>query len=208
MRRRYPDALIETTAGHSGANIARLREGIIDAAFVHPAFIAGGLPEEIAVRLVCRDTVVLALPRNHPLAELESIPVRALRREPLILFPSIPYQSFPLKLEGWLARHMGGEPKVIAHEPPDEAVDAVALTNVAITFAKGSRAASAPVPGIVYRRMSPELLIDFGLAYFRDDESPMLANLLRIADELAEGAPGDVPEGSELLTADEVQLSH
>jgi DNA-binding transcriptional LysR family regulator len=207
LRRRYPAGHIETTSGHSGVNVERLRDGIVDAAFVHPAFVPGGLPDGIAVRLLCRDTVILALPANHPLAEMEAIPVRALRHEPLILFPSTPFQSFPLKLEGWLARHMGGEPNVVAHEPPDEAVDAVARTNVGITFAKGSHAANSPVPGIVYRRMTPELLIDFGIASFRDDESMMLSNFLRLADEMADGAPGDLPEGSELLTADEVQLN-
>ena len=32
-----------------------------------------------------------------------------------------------------------------------------------------------------------------------------LANLLRLINEMAEGEPGDVPEGSELLAADKVQ---
>jgi hypothetical protein len=71
-----------------------------------------------------------------------------------------------------------------------------------ITFANGARAESAPVPGNAYRRLSPEPLIDFGLAYFRDDESAVLANLLRLIEEMAEGEPGEVPEDSELLAAE------
>jgi hypothetical protein len=31
----------------------------------------------------------------------------------------------------------------------------------------------------------------------------MLANLLRLVDEMAPGEPGDVPEGSELLAAED-----
>ncbi len=117
------------------------------------------------------------------------------------------FQSFPLKLERWLARHTGAEPNVVAHEPPDQALEAVAGSTSMITVANGSRAASAPVRGIAYRRMSPELLIDFGIPYSRDNESPMLTNLLRLIDEMAKGEPGDVPEGSELLTAEGVQLT-
>ncbi len=204
FRRRYPDVKIETTSGHSGLNAERLREGTVDAAFIHPGFVGipGDLPEGIAVRLVSRDRVMLALPTNHPLARLEQVPVKALRHEPMIMFPATPYQSFSLKVQQWLARHIGEEPVVVAHEPPDQALEAVALSTSLITIANGSRAESAPVPGVAYRRLVPELLIDFGLAYFRDDESPALVKLLRLVDELAEGEPGDLPEGSELLSAE------
>jgi hypothetical protein len=57
------------------------------------------------------------------------------------------------------------------------------------------------VPGIAYRRVSPALLLDFGFAYFPDNDSPVMANVLRLIDEMAKGEPGDLPEGSELLTA-------
>jgi hypothetical protein len=128
--------------------------------------------------------------------------VNALRREPLIIFASSSYRDFSGTLERWLAGQIGAEPKIVAHEPPDQALEAVAQSTSLITFANGSRAESAPVPGIAYRRLLPEPLIDFGLAYFRDDESPALANLLRLIEEMAEGEPGDVPDGSEVLAAE------
>jgi hypothetical protein len=70
-----------------------------------------------------------------------------------------------------------------------------------ISFANGSRAASAPVPGIVYRRTSPALFIDFGVAYLRDNDSRVLADFVALIDELATGEPSDLPDGAELLTA-------
>ena len=99
---------------------------------------------------------------------------------------------------------MDAEPTIAAYEPPDQALELVAHSDSLITFANGSRAASAPVPGVAYRRPSPGLLLDFGLAYFRDNESPALANLLGVIDKMAKDEPGDVPEGSELVTAEEV----
>jgi hypothetical protein len=72
-----------------------------------------------------------------------------------------------------------------------------------ISFANGSRAASAPVPGIAYRPTSPGLFLDFGVAYFRDDQSTVLADLRRLIDELAPDEPGDAPEGSEVVTAED-----
>ena len=204
FRHRYPTVQVETTSGHSGFNAERLREGAVDAAFIHPGFIGlpRDLPEGVRVRLLARDPILLAMSSNHHLARLDPIPVKALRREPLVMFPHSPYQSFTLKLERWLAHHMGGEPNVVAYEPPDEAHEAAASSTSLITFANGSRVASRPVSGIAYRHLAPQPLIDFGVAYFAADESPMLANLLRLIDEMAEGEPGEVPEGSEVLTAE------
>jgi hypothetical protein len=130
------------------------------------------------------------------------VPVKALRHEPLIIFPSPSYRDFPATLERWLAGQIGAEPNIVAHEPPDNALEAVAHSTSMITFANGARAESAPVPGNAYRRLSPEPLIDFGLAYFRDDESAVLANLLRLIEEMAKDEPGPIPEDSEVLAAE------
>jgi DNA-binding transcriptional LysR family regulator len=204
FRRRYPTVWVETTSGHSGWNAERLADGLVDAAFINPGF--AGIPTEspdgITVRLLRRDTVLVAMPRSHQLAELEEVPVKALRRERLIMFSSTTFQAFSARLERWLARHIGADPNVVAHEPPDQALEAVARSTSLITFANGSRAESAPVPGVAYRRLTPEPLIDFGVAYVRDDKSPTVANLLQLIDEIAEYDPGEVPAGSELLSAD------
>jgi DNA-binding transcriptional LysR family regulator len=205
FRRRYPRVQLETSAGHSRVNAESLREGVVDAAFVHPGFVRNpdDISNGVAVRHLGRDAIMLALSPDHPLAQLEPIPVTALRREPLIIFAGSPHGSFILTLERWLARAMGAKPNIVAHEPPDQALEAVGRSTSLVTFATESRAAFAPVPGIAYRRLSPQPLIDFGLAYFRDDQSPTLANLLRVIDEMTNGAPNGVPDGNEVLAADE-----
>jgi hypothetical protein len=98
---------------------------------------------------------------------------------------------------------MGTQPTIVAYEPPDQALEAVAHSKSLISFANGSRAASAPVPGVAYRRTSPGLFLDFGVAYFKDDQSPALADLRLLIDELAQGEPGDPPDGSEVVTAED-----
>ena len=202
FRRRYPTVQLETTVANSALNADQLRNGNVDAAFIYPGYVGtGSIPDGVAVRLLRRDTVLLALSTNHPLARLDEIPVSALRREPLIMFPTSPGPSATRSMVKVLTRLMGGEPNIIAYEPPDQALEAVAHSNSLVVFANGSRAASAPVPGIAYRRISPALLLDFGFAYFRDNDSTVMANLLRLIDEMAKGEPGDLPEGSELLTA-------
>jgi hypothetical protein len=119
------------------------------------------------------------------------------------MFPTSPGPSRARTFIKVLSRLMGAPPNIVAYEPPDQALEAVAGSTALITFANGSRALSTPVPGVAYLRVSPELLLDFGVAYFRDDESPVVANLLRLIDEIADEEPGELPDGSELLTADE-----
>lgn len=212
FRRRYPTVHLETTVGHSALNTEHLLNGSVDAAFIYPGYVGipGGIPDNVAVRLLRRDAVLVALSQNHPLARLEEIPLALLQREPLIMFPTSPGPSAARSFLKFLARFMGGEPNTVAYEPPDQALEAVAHSTSLIAFANGSRAASAPVPGIAYRRTSPAMLLDFAVAYFRDDESPTLANLLRLIDEMSEGEPGEVPEGSEVITAEDepIRLSN
>jgi DNA-binding transcriptional LysR family regulator len=203
FRRRYPTVLVETTVGNSALNAESLRNGNVDAAFIYPGYVgdSGSIPESVAVRLLSRDPVLLALSPNHPLAQLEVIPVTALRREPIVMFPTSPGPSATRTFVSLLTRLMDAKPNIVAYEPPDQALEAVAHSTSLVTFANGSRAISAPIPGIAYRRVSPAMFLDFGVAYFRDHGSPVMANLLRLIDEMAKDEPGDLPEGSELLSA-------
>jgi DNA-binding transcriptional LysR family regulator len=205
FRRRHPKVQVETTVGNSALNVEHLLNGSVDAAFIYPGYVGGpdAIPDSVAVRLLSRDAVLVAMSSKHPLARLEEIPLRALRGEPLVMFPTSPGPSATASFVRLLARHMGTQPTIVAFEPPDQALEAVAHSTSLISFANGSRAASAPLPGIAYRPTSPGLFLDFGVAFLRDDQSIALADLQRLIDELAPGEPGDAPEGSEVVTAED-----
>jgi LysR family transcriptional regulator, benzoate and cis,cis-muconate-responsive activator of ben and cat genes len=205
FRRRYPTVQVETTVGHTSLNAQQLLDGTVDAAFISPGFLgSAGIHDQVVVRLLSRQKLMVAMNPNHHLAKLEQVPVKALGREPLIMPAASPYQVIGLALTQWLTRHVGTELNVVAHDPPDQALEAVARSTSLITFTNAARAANAPLPGVAYRSLSPELLSDFGLVYFRDDESRVLANLVRLIDEMAGEGPGDLPEGSELLSLPDV----
>jgi DNA-binding transcriptional LysR family regulator len=204
FRRRHPKVQVETTVGNSALNVEHLLNGSVDAAFIYPGYVGGpvSIPDSVAVRLLSRDAVLVAMSSKHALARLEEVPLKALRGEPLVMFPTSPGPSATAGFVRMLTRHMGTPPTIVAYEPPDQALEAVAHSSSLISFANGSRAASAPVPGIAYRPTSPRLFLDFAVAYFREDESPALADLRRLIDELAPGEPADVCEGDEVVTAE------
>ena len=204
FRRRYPKVKVETTVGNSALNLEHLLNGSVDAAFIYPGYVGGpdAIPDSVAVRLLSRDAVLVAMSSTHHLARLEEIPLKTLGGEALVMFPTSPGPSATASFVRLLTRHMGTQPTIVAYEPPDQALEAVAHSTSLISFANGSRAASAPVPGIAYRPTSPGLFLDFAVAYFRDDQSPALADLRRLIDELVPGEPGDLREGDEVVTAD------
>jgi hypothetical protein len=61
------------------------------------------------------------------------------------------------------------------------------------------RASLATTHGLVFRRLSPVPLIEYGAAYARDNQSSALANLLKTIDDLTLPLPAELPPDSELL---------
>jgi hypothetical protein len=68
-----------------------------------------------------------------------------------------------------------------------------------MTLVNGGRAQPTPVPGVIFRSLEPSPLLDFGMAYVRDDPSPIVANLLEIANRFAREELRNHPDGELLL---------
>lgn len=194
FRRRYRDVAVETSMAYSSANLENLIKGAVDAAFIGPV----DTPPEVVVKEIGRRALVLALPKDHPLAKLEQVPVSSLRGVPMILWPRTWNPKGTDSLREWLTRHMGEEPNVVAEEPADQAFEAVATDASAVTLASSWRASAATITGVVFRPMDPQPLLEHQIAYMREDPSPTLHQLLRITDEII-SANHDAPLEGELL---------
>jgi len=193
-RRRFPAVDVETMSGSSGANLKLVQDHAADAAVV---FISSGRPEGIETRTLRREEIILALGSDHPLAKMERVPVKALRGVPFAMPPSAGNPDLIGDVRRWLVRHMGEELNVVAEQPNELTIEAVARSgSLAILVVR--RVFPIPKAGIAYRPMSPAPLIELAVAYRRDDPSPTLANLLLVVDELAFDE-SDVPEDGELV---------
>lgn len=145
------------------------------------------LPEfpNIHSELVCREPVWVALNQNNPLAALPRISLDDLRNEPLIdeQDPSVFIACRDLfKLHGF-------EPFVV-----QKAADLIAAT---IMVSGGFGTALLPesilnltLPNVVYRPLVTEVecLIDLHCAYRKDEESPLLEQLLECVHAFARSA--------------------
>ena len=101
----------------------------------------------------------------------------------------------------WLTEYTGELPNIVREEPPDQIAAALARSGNAVALMTVHRASLAQAEGLVYRRLSPAPLIEYGVAYPRENQSPALANLLKTVDDLAAPLPADLPPGTELLVA-------
>jgi hypothetical protein len=127
--------------------------------------------------------------------------VSALSGEQFIMFPPEAMPTLVEALEQWLKRHVGGNLNVVAYEVPEQAVEAIAESDSLMTIVNGGRAQAVAIPGTAFRPLSPSPLLHFGIAHVRDDPSPIVANLLEIAGELARTEPRDPARDGEFVLA-------
>ena len=195
---RYPAVKLDTTSGHSEWNLERVMKREVDVAFLT---MGSGEREAVSMRPIERHELVLVMASTHPMAAMDPIPVSELRREPMIALSPGVNNSFARTTNSWLARHMGEEPNIVAHEPPDQMAGAVAHRGNAFALLTVVRAAAAAASmGVVYRRLHPRPMLEYGAAYCTDNRSPALADLLEIVDELATPLAKALPAGYEALS--------
>jgi DNA-binding transcriptional LysR family regulator len=197
FRRRHPAIKLEMTSGYSQVNIDRLIAGEVDFAFVGMAI---GEHDGVAMHTLDRHELVVVMAPNHPLMQLECVPITRLRGEPMIAVSSSGVNA-PLAAasHGWLTKHFGEPPNVIREEPPDQMSAALAQSGNAVALMTEHRALLARNEGLDYRRLSPTPLVEYGLAYIRSNPSPALANLLKTVADVAPPLPDWLPPGSEVI---------
>jgi len=197
FRRQHPEAAVDTMSGYSVANLDRVLKREADLAFVT---VGTPVNSEIAVRSIDRKELVVLMAPTHPLTAMDPIPVRQLRGVPMIAVSAGVNDALIATCTSWLARHLDEDPNYVAYEPPDQLAEAVVNREDAVTFISDVRASAAGHLGLVYRRLAPSPMLECGVAYRKDNRSAVLADLLKIVDELAVPLTGDFPAGFENLS--------
>ena len=135
------------------------------------------LPEfpNIRSELVCRESIWVAVNRNNPLAKLERISIDDLRNEPLIdeQDPSISIACHEL------FKHHDFEP-LVAQKAADLIAATIMVSGGFGTTLLPESILNLRLPNVVYRPLVAEVecMIDLHCAYRKDEESPLLDELL------------------------------
>src|SRR6476661_1186023 len=84
FRRAYPEIHLTLEEANTTRLITGLREGTLDVVFLRPGTSG---TEELQLRRLSDDPIVVALPKRHPAAALEEIDLAILKDDPFLLFP-------------------------------------------------------------------------------------------------------------------------
>jgi LysR family transcriptional regulator, benzoate and cis,cis-muconate-responsive activator of ben and cat genes len=178
-RARYPDVELVLREMSTPAQVQALRSGEIDVGLLRvPADTA-----DLVVHTVREDRMALMLPDTHPLARKKRLPLRALAREPLILFPASPRPSWADTVVA-ACREAGFEP-IVAQEAMESAtVVSFVAAGVGIAIVPEGLKVLARA-GVVFRLVAPPAPVTRLAAVHRAGElAPTVASFLDVVREL------------------------
>ncbi|MGD1859692.1 MAG: LysR substrate-binding domain-containing protein [Leptolyngbyaceae cyanobacterium] len=129
FRQRHPGVKITMLELATEAQVAALRQGQIDLAFLHPPIDERGLQ----LHSILEESFVAVLPERHPLQKYESIPIAALADEALIIHPR---SEGPALYDAFIqvCHEAGFQPKIVQESISLQARVCLAAAGIGITF--------------------------------------------------------------------------
>jgi DNA-binding transcriptional LysR family regulator len=161
--------------------LAALREKRIDIGFNR--FLPQD--EDIAVEPVLRESFLVALHESHPLCEQDTICIRDLDDQPMIVYPNLSMHGLAQEVAQAFREE---DSKLRIEQGVEDVVTSIALVasgfGLCITT---ESAANLHLPGVVYRPLNSARLRDIELSclYRRDNASPVLQAFLEVVRRFA-----------------------
>lgn len=181
FRNRYPDVNVVLHTMNKSNQIKALRRHEIDIGFNRL------LPsqEELVSEVLTKETLLLAVNTNHPLAKKSDIKFADLSSEQMILFPANSRPGF-IDHVIRICNDAGFSPNIT--QEVGDALTAVALVASGFGVSIVPRSTTVlSLPGVVFQEFDdfPEAAkVDLCCIYRRDDHSAILANFLNVAREI------------------------
>jgi DNA-binding transcriptional LysR family regulator len=174
FRRAYPDIDLTLEEANTAPLITRLREGSLDAVFLRP-----GTPgtEELQLRRLPEEPMVVALPKGHPAAALKKVHLAMLKDDQLLLFP---WEIAPTVYDTVVdaCRKAGFEPAISQFAPHYSTVVNLVAAGLGVSIVPASMM-QVRVTGIAYRQIAGQSpTTRLALAYRRGETSPVVRNFI------------------------------
>ncbi|GAB3993288.1 LysR substrate-binding domain-containing protein [Nocardioides marmoraquaticus] len=184
-----PGIALEVVADQlTPAQLDALRSGHVDLGLLRPP-VAG---DDVEVRMVLREQLVLALPVDHRLADEAGLEVADVAHDVFVMYADA--HSAVNEAIVRSCRAAGFAPRR-EHEAPNTSV-LLALVAAGLGVALVPESArSLPLRGVVFRDVAGAASIDLALAWMREHPSPLVATLVA-ALESHDYFPTAVPEES------------
>jgi DNA-binding transcriptional LysR family regulator len=180
FRARFPKVELNLFERSTEEQIELLANLAIDIAFVRRP--VENAPESLVVKTILREHLVVALPRDHRLGRQRSVNVRALAKEPFILFPRHAAPGLYDQIDS-ICRRAGFRPAV--------AQEAVQMQTIVSLVSAGLGIAIVPASiqqlhreRVVYRQLSPAgAMAEMAVAYDQANRSKVLYGFVQTVAE-------------------------
>ncbi|MFS0654134.1 acetoin biosynthesis transcriptional regulator AlsR [Bacillus sp. 179-C3.3 HS] len=173
FREMYPSVSMELKQLSVQQQRRALLNGEIDIGFLHPS----APHDQLISRLMKRSECIFAIPKNHPLAEKETVSIKDTENEPIISlskesWPSL-YQHFVLVCEKY-----GFSPNIVQEAAEYQMVIGLVTAGIGIAIIPQSARRLLNLD-VVYRSIEDEkILAEWTISYRRENHNPALFHLV------------------------------
>ena len=170
FRTKYPKVNLKLRELSTEEQLAGMRERSIDVGILRTP-IQGS---DIETKHLSRESLVVVLPRSHKLARRPTLSLRALRNEKFILYARP--EARRLRDEIVASCHQVGFTPFITQEAQEyHTLSGLVAAGLGISFVPSS-ARAINIRGVVYRKLvTPEVFIDYAVAWLRASRRPALS---------------------------------
>ncbi|MFD3657420.1 LysR substrate-binding domain-containing protein [Streptomyces sp. NPDC058620] len=170
--------LVMTGQTYANVALSRVADGSLDLGFVRLPVTQPG----VAHRVIDEEELICALPSDHRLAQLESVPLAVLAEEPFVSFPANTGSTVRDAMTE-ACEAAGFNPRVVQEAPDSYTILALVAAGVGVTLTVTS-CQHIQQNGLVYRPLAgPPIRRQAALAWRQDNPSAALRAVLAVAEE-------------------------
>ncbi|QUQ68820.1 LysR family transcriptional regulator [Kutzneria sp. CA-103260] len=176
FRAAHPKLEVRVLNGFSSINIDRVASRQIDLGFVRPPL---EITDDLTSVVIGHDSVVLAVPTGHRLADAPSVITADFIDEPLVYFAPEAgglWHSIMNAVYG-----PGHRPEIVRIEPDEAHMLAAVAEGAGLTLITESAADMLNVFGVVLKRFHDPTKVPIGIVWRRDNLNPALGKFLKFA---------------------------
>ncbi len=186
-REHYPSVVLSPEQSNTPQLVAGLRSGEIDIAFVRPPISDD---EGLAIEPLVEEPMLIVLPASHPRAGEHSMPLEALARETLILFPRA---IGPGLYDAVIAscQRAGFSPKLGQEAPQISAIVHMVAAGFGVSIVPQS-IKQIHAEGIVFLGIDGDVPnTPISLAYRQDDHSTVVRNFVALVRRISRASKSE-----------------
>ncbi|MEM7064472.1 MAG: LysR family transcriptional regulator [Cyanobacteria bacterium P01_B01_bin.77] len=181
FRKQFPLVHLKLWELDSQLQLEQLSNGQIDCGFLHSQ-----QPEKFHYHVLFKESLVVALPDYHPLAEQQRLKLSALSEETFILPPPKMGHRFYYQVLKLCKAH-GFTPRIIQEARFLQTVLGLVVSGMGIALVPASMR-QLKRAGVVYRDLKDTFEIETLLAWQQDNPAPVLNHFLNIAITVSSAA--------------------